>query len=386
MKKTLLSMLLLLLFVAGAKAQNDIPLTFEAIREGTVTLEKVGNFTPNSGVQYRIGETGDWSNYSYGTGISLQSGEKLQFCSTSNSAYAEGDNQYSHFTCTADCYLYGNLCSLFDYNTAELPSYACTKMFYGNTHIKNRSSGWSLVLPALSVRRACYKEMFSGCTALTRAPELRAISLYDYCYQNMFSGCTALTSAPVLPATSLDDDSYRGMFSGCTALTTAPALPATTLAYACYSNMFSGCTALTAAPTLPATTLVNECYRFMFENCSHLNYVRCLAMDISAGSCTQGWLYGVAFRGTFVKASGMENWTTSPSFPGSGIPDHWTIEDFDPTLYPLTFEAIEAGTIALEKVGDFTPNSEVQYRIGGTGDWSSYSYGTGISLQAGQML
>ena len=79
MKKTLLSMLLLLLFVAGAKAQDDIPLTFEAIDAGTVALEKVGNVTPNNGVQYRIGETGDWSSYSYGTGISLQAGEKLQF-------------------------------------------------------------------------------------------------------------------------------------------------------------------------------------------------------------------------------------------------------------------------------------------------------------------
>ena len=32
-------MLLLLLFVARAKAQNDIPLTFEAIEAGTVSFE-----------------------------------------------------------------------------------------------------------------------------------------------------------------------------------------------------------------------------------------------------------------------------------------------------------------------------------------------------------
>ena len=358
MKKTLLSMLLLLLFVAGAKAQDDIPLTFEAIDAGTVALEKVGNFTPNNGVQYRIGETGDWSSYSYGTGISLQAGEKLQFRSTSSVSYSTSRDKYSHFTCTADCYLYGNLGSLFNYWNS-LPSYACTKMFYGNTHIKN-STDKSLVLPATS--------------------------LGNYCYQQMFYGCTALTTAPALPATSLNYYCYQEMFSHCTALTTAPALPATSLAEGCYQEMFDHCSALTEAPALPATTLVHDCYRYMFEYCSHLNYVRCLAMDISAGSCIEGWLYGVAYRGTFVKASGMENWTTSPSFPGSGIPDHWTIEDFDPTLYPLTFEAIEAGTIALEKVGDFTPNSEVQYRIGETGDWSSYSYGTGISLQAGQML
>ena len=47
---------------------------------------------------------------------------------------------------------------------------------------------------------------------------------------------------------------YRSMFYGCTALTKAPALPATTLAYFCYSGMFCGCTALTLASALPAAS------------------------------------------------------------------------------------------------------------------------------------
>jgi hypothetical protein len=51
------------------------------------------------------------------------------------------------------------------------------------------------------------------------------------------------------------------MFSGCSALTTAPELPATELADNCYSYMFSGCTSLTQSPELPATKLASSCYQ-----------------------------------------------------------------------------------------------------------------------------
>ena len=402
MKKTILSLMLLLLFVAGAKAQNDTPLTFEAIGAGTVTLEKVGDFTPNSGVQYRMNETGDWLSYSYGTGISLQAGDKLQFRSTSSDAYAIDGERYSHFTCTADCYLYGSVGTLFN-NASSLPGNACTRMFYGNTHIKNYPNK-CLVLPAASASRACYEEMFSGCTSLTTAPELPATSLSTHCYarmfenctalnmasilpatsldnccyEQMFSGCTSLTTAPKLPATSLDMYCYEQMFSGCTSLTTAPELPATSLAILCYEKMFSGCTSLTTAPELPATSLDQFCYDNMFSGCTQLNQVTCLATDISAIRCTEGWLSGVASTGTFFKAPEMEDWPTS----SSGIPDYWTVYNY--TM--LTFEAIAAGTVTLEKVGDFTPNNGIQYRRGETGDWLGYSYGRGINLQAGDKL
>jgi hypothetical protein len=66
----------------------------------------------------------------------------------------------------------------------------------------------------------------------------------NYCYCRMFSGCTSLTKAPELPATTLASSCYRYMFSGCTSLTQAPELPATTLASYCYSYMFDGCTKL----------------------------------------------------------------------------------------------------------------------------------------------
>lgn len=87
--------------------------------------------------------------------------------------------------------------------------------------------------------------------------------------------------------------------------------------------MFIECTSLTTAPELPATTLVRLCYSGMFNSCSKLNYVKCLATDISAYSCTSGWLSNVATYGTFVKNTSMSSWTTGKS----GIPDNWTVQN-----------------------------------------------------------
>ena len=69
------------------------------------------------------------------------------------------------------------------------------------------------------------------------------------CYKSMFQGCTALTKAPDLPATTLKSDCYSYMFYYCTSLIQAPALPATTLADYCYQSMFQGCTRLKFSTT-----------------------------------------------------------------------------------------------------------------------------------------
>ena len=139
----------------------------------------------------------------------------------------------------------------------------------------------------------------------------------------MFEGCTSLTTAPELLATTLADNCYAYMFSGCTSLTTAPELPATTLATSCYKSMFDGCTSLVTAPELLATTLADNCYGYMFNGCTKLNYIKCLATDISASGCRNKWVTNVASTGTFVKATGMTSWPNGTS----GIPTGWTVVD-----------------------------------------------------------
>ena len=127
----------------------------------------------------------------------------------------------------------------------------------------------------------------------------------------------------VLPATILSKHCYSEMFWGCSSLKTAPKLPATTLAEYCYQSMFIGCSSLKTAPVLPAKTLVQYCYSNMFNNCTRLNYIKCLATNISARECTYYWTYQITGTGTFVKDSSMLSWTTG----ASGIPSGWTVHN-----------------------------------------------------------
>ena len=243
------------------------PLTFEAkTANATVT------FTPATGKTLEYSTDGiTWNTYS--TAITLANiGDKVSF---------RGDNTsmatistYSSFSCSGDCYVYGNIMSLLNKNNFSTlavltDAYTFRNLFQNNTRIHNHPSK-TLSLPATTLTNNCYQNMFKGCTNLTSAPYLPATSLTELCYYNMFFGCSYLTSAPELPATSLANKCYMCMFQGCTKLTSAPALPATSLATYCYSSMFSGCTSLILAPELPATTLTNSCYEYMFQGCTNL--------------------------------------------------------------------------------------------------------------------
>ena len=228
-------------------------------------------------------------------------------------------------TLEVGCYIYMfSGCTSLTTAPSTLPATTLTQscylgMFYGCTSLTTAPQ-----LPATTLADSCYWGMFRDCTSLTTAPQLPATTLAYSCYAGMFWGCTSLTTAPVLLATTLANYCYSNMFNGCTSLTTAPStLPATTLAYYCYNSMFRDCTSLTTAPQLPATTLTQSCYNGMFYGCTRLNYIKCLATDISAYWCTTDWVNGVASSGTFVKASSMSSWTSG----SNGIPNNWSIQN-----------------------------------------------------------
>jgi len=69
--------------------------------------------------------------------------------------------------------------------------------------------------------------------------------------------------------------------------------------------------------------LASKCYERMFEGCTNLNLIKCLATNISATSCTNNWVNGVAASGTFTKAASMSGWSTG----NNGIPSGWTVVD-----------------------------------------------------------
>ena len=211
----------------------------------------------------------------------------------------------------------GNIETFLDYATVEtgqhpaMANYCFCSLFSGCAALTKAPD-----LPATTLVEGCYSSMFSGCTSLTQAPALPATTLADLCYTAMFIECASLTQAPALPATTLAVGCYGYMFAGCTSLTQAPALPATTLAIHCYCYMFQGCTSLTQAPSLPATTLVDGCYGFMFNGCTSLTQVPDLSATTLVNQCYMGMFQGC----TSLKLSPVKGgeYTIAYRIPSSG--------------------------------------------------------------------
>ena len=230
----------------------------------TIEALESGKITSETrGVEYSV-NSGEWIQTIGDEGITLSQGDKVKFRGTSGG--------YSLF--------YGNTLMFKVYGNIE-------SLEYGDDFVGQTST----------------RVMFNGC----------------------FYGCTGLVDAEnlVLPATTLTEYCYKDMFENCTSLTTAPELPATTLTYNCYANMFQNCISLTQAPELPAAILVDHCYEQMFDSCGNLNYIKCLATDITGddeGDTTRSWVSGVASTGTFVKKAGVE-WETGED----GIPEFWDV-------------------------------------------------------------
>ena len=137
----------------------------------------------------------------------------------------------------------------------------------------------SMSLPATSLAKYCYSQMFSNCSSMTGMPSIRVADLSnaDGCYSSMFSGCKSLvTAGEKMYATTLSPHCYESMFSGCSSLAFIPRLEVEDLtgAESCYKAMFQNCTGLKDISDLRgdcalwATTLSPNCYESMFDGCS----------------------------------------------------------------------------------------------------------------------
>ena len=274
-------------------------LTFTADQPQTFKVSTKNSYTLDESIQYSL-NGGVWTKLDVGTKITFGGDNgALRLRGKSSGGTASSYSQYAFIsfgdskvkvTCS------GDIRTLVDYD--------------------------NYVTVSTANARFCY--LFKECASLTTAPELPATTLADYCYSNMFQHCASLTTAPELPATTLAEGCYAEMFYESDGLTTAPELPATVLADYCYNQMFRGCTGLTVAPELPATTLTARCYHQMFWDCKKLDHITMLATDISAPTCLDEWVVGVASTGTFTKAAAMTSLTTGVS----GIPEGWTVKNY----------------------------------------------------------
>ena len=368
-------------------AVDDItkPLTFKATQDGsTVNLREDGS--PSGAFQTSRDGGNTWTDYTIGTDITLNIGEKVAFRTSADRTSAQDYRNYFYFMMEGKIEAWHNVMSLYrtndfaTYNTVV--GYAFYYMFKGCTSLTKAP-----VLPATTLADSCCQFMFYGCRSLTEAPVLPATTLADYCYSRMFDGCIGLIKAPELPATTLASRCYQFMFNGCTSLIKAPELPATTLDISCYQSMFQGCTSLKKAPELPATTLAGSCYFSMFNVCSSLNEVHCkipssYSSSQISSSYAKDWLRNVSSTGTFY-TNADANWPSGES----GIPTGWTrvpkpAPSVDDITKPLTLKATQDGsTVALKKNG--SPTGSFQTSRDGGNTWTDYTLDTAITLNTG---
>lgn len=287
--------------VEDAEKYDDEYLMFIPLEDATFTFTKRGT---GDDIQYKI-DDGEWTTLASGVASpTVQTGHKIRWRGTiiQKTDGSGAENGIGTFSASGNFDAKGNPLSMLlgdefvdVTNLGSRFSYAFAYLFNGNTKLIH-----------------------------SRKLSLPMSFLNAYSYTRMFQGCTAMVDAPDLPANRLSSYSYAYMFKDCSSLATAPKINGdASLGTRCFNEMFENCTSLTTAPDLPYPTLSNACFYRMFKGCSSLNYIKCLATDISAINCTSGWVEGVAATGTFVKAATMTDWTTGTN----GIPSGWTVVD-----------------------------------------------------------
>ena len=270
----------------GITLVETIPLTLTAASAGsTVTLNATGSPTV-SGLHYRLGTSGPWIPYTIGTTIPLDNiGDRVQFWNSADTLSLSSIN-YVQFAMTGQIGASGKVNSL---------------------------------LNGAALSTSCFRNLFSGCSALKSAPELPNEPAVLQCYYGMFTS-SGIVHPPELPALILATSCYTTMFAYCADLIETPVLPAPYLSTQCYFAMFRGCSSITSV-VLPAATLDSTCYRQMFQDASALSSVEVgFSQWNDSLTATDNWMLRVAASGTFIKPAALPE-----EYGENRIPSGWTV-------------------------------------------------------------
>lgn len=302
----------------------NVYLTFVPLEDATFTFTQRG-----TGSLYYSIDGGAWTALASDVATpTVHVGSEIRWkgnLSPLTSASPASNNGLGVFTSSGEFDAKGNPLSLTDSDlfvgVREITksNYCFTSLFNGNTNLVNAEN---LSLCCIKTRQNCYYAMFAGCTSLLTPPAIDAGDAQYQSFMSMFSGCTSLEYGPNLTSIkTFSQSAIREMFYNCTSMRTINVNFPENLGTYSFYQMFRNCSNLELSPVLPAKILKTSCYYQMFYGCSKINRITCLATDISARICTNGWVNGVAATGTFVKAEAMTSWTTG----NNGIPSGWTV-------------------------------------------------------------
>lgn len=242
MKKILMAIVAMTMLIATSCKEDNVnaldDLTFKDIPDDafcftaqepackvTLSVMDERGTKPTCSFEYYDATTQSWASYTPGTDITLADvGDKAYFravTSGNSSLSTSNGSNYYHFTSDKNVAVNGNIMYLLDQTgskkdlTLGINDYAFYMLFKDMSKLVDASG---LILPAKTLAKYCYQEMFFDCKSLKAAPNLPATTLAESCYLSMFSNCMSLTSATDLHATTLADYCYREMFKGCSSL------------------------------------------------------------------------------------------------------------------------------------------------------------------------
>lgn len=325
---------------------------------------------------YQVEGSTSWNDYKGLTGIQVIPGKTYKFkgnwCPSS-----DGKNVKILTTnCTID--IYGNIMSLI-YNDSfigkdtlnsisqfeglfagcvglrsidnlKLPATTLTKNCYRNMFdgcVNLKLSSVKDLLPASDLPYGCYSFMFSGCTSLICAPNLGSKENNYFINGNyvscssMFAGCTSLKHAPkIINCNTIKGYMCQSMFNGCSSLEKAPSFSSNITS--CEENgcdhMFNECSSLLECPDLSnILNISNRCYEYMFRSCTSLTKTCNLPATTIANEC---------YREMF---NGCSSITEICSLPALSVPEgayHYMFHNCVSILYGIELPATTIGKSA----------------------------------------
>jgi uncharacterized protein YjdB len=188
-------------------------LTFEIVTSGTI---KWYNSSPYYGhsIEYNK-NAGGWTSIRSTSGsatptITANAGDVIQFRGNNTSYYSgAGDTSYSKFSSTASYNIRGNIMSLIQSENFDTATTLADRAFYGMFGGENIIDASNLLLPATSLGKYCYYNLFNQCYSLTAAPVLPATVLSEGCYQRLFYNCYNLNNIKCLAETNITTGNCR---------------------------------------------------------------------------------------------------------------------------------------------------------------------------------
>lgn len=204
---------------------DNMPLTYKALSNGTNNIRLSGS---GSNWAYKLNDN-QWQSYTNNTQIDLStSGDIVLFSGSCNNPIVSRG--------TGNLEVCGNLSSVV--GSVELTANKqLSAMFSGQTCLTHASG---LIIPCLSSAPSGMRHMFSNCTNMVTAPQVRTNSWGNHGAAAMFSGCTSLTSITMDWSYTTDNYALQKIFRGCTGIRKLRILgPTTVQTWPSYANNFN---------------------------------------------------------------------------------------------------------------------------------------------------